>query len=565
MLVIQSLSTMKINMKIVKTLLFSACLFLSISTDAQLNIYAVKFKDKNNSPYSLNRPTEFLTQKSIDRRLHHHIALTTEDLPINPSYKAVISSKGIKIRLDLKWFNTIVVQTTADNVSYMQGLNFVESVESLGPIPSLFQATVKPFFKNESTDNLNFKASQNTGDYGPATDQIEQVKGQLLHNMGFKGQGMTIAVLDAGFRNLYTLAVFDSLRLKGRLKGVHDFTYMPNFLSALDEAHGAEVLSIMAGWLNNVQIGTAPNADYYLLRTEDATSESPVEEYNWAAGAAYADSVGADIISSSLGYSTFDAAYSGHNYSYSNLNGHTTFVTRAAAKAANRGILVVDAAGNEGSNSWQHIIAPADADTLLAVGAVSTLGVAASFTSLGPSFDGRVKPDIAACGLGTTIASPDNNTLLSGNGTSFATPLVAGLCACLWQGNPGATNQDIINALRFTASQSISPDNVLGFGIASFYKAYTLLKKQQNNTGTNKPAYMISANPFTDRLELIITSPSPSGWMVDVYTIQGRLVERYANIASNRPLMIGNKIKSGIYILRIISGSQIAIEKIIKN
>jgi hypothetical protein len=565
MIAINSLSPMKMNMNIIKTLLFSACLLLSIITDAQLNIYVVKFKDKNNSPYSLNRPTEFLTQKSLDRRLHQHIVLTTEDLPINPSYKAVISSKGIKIRLDLKWFNAIVVQATADNVSYMQGLNFVESIESLGPIPSLLQATIKPFFKNESTDNLNFKAVQATGDYGPATAQIEQVKGHLLHNMGLKGQGMTIAVLDAGFRNLNTLAVFDSLRLKGRLKGVHDFTYMPNFLSALDEAHGTEVLSIMAGWLNNVQIGTAPNADYYLLRTEDATSESPVEEYNWAAGAAFADSVGADIISSSLGYSTFDAAYSGHNYSYSNLNGHTTFVTRAAAKAANRGILVVNAAGNEGSNSWQHIIAPADADTLLAIGAVSTLGVAASFTSLGPSFDGRVKPDIAACGLGTTIANPNGNTLISGSGTSFATPLVAGLCACLWQGNPGATNQDIINALRFTASQSISPDNVLGYGIASFYKAYTLLKKQQNNTSKNKPVYMISANPFTERLELIITSPSPSGWMVDVYTVQGKLVERYSNVASNRPLLIGNKIKSGIYILRIISGSQIAIEKIIKN
>jgi subtilisin family serine protease len=552
-------------MKTIKTILLSAFLLLSVITDAQLNIYVVKFRDKNNSPYSINRPTEFLTQKSIDRRLHQHIALTTEDLPLNPSYKAVISSKGIKIRLDLKWFNSIVVQTTTDNVSYMQGLNFVESVESLGPIPSLLQATVKPFFKNESTDNLNFKAAQTTNDYGPATAQIEQVKGQLLHNMGFKGQGMTIAVLDAGFRNLYTLAVFDSLRLKGRLKGVHDFTYMPNFLNALDEAHGTEVLSIMSGWLNNVQIGTAPNADYYLLRTEDATSESPVEEYNWAAGAAYADSVGADIISSSLGYYNFDAAYSGHNYTYSNLNGHTTFVTRAAAKTANRGILVVNAAGNEGSNSWQHIIAPADADTLLAVGAVSTLGVAATFTSLGPSFDGRVKPDIAACGLGTTIANPGSNTLISGNGTSFATPLVAGLCACLWQGNPGATNLDIINALRFTASQSISPDNVLGYGIASFYKAYTLLKKQQNNAGTNKPVYLISANPFPERLELIITSPSTSGWMVDVYTVQGKLVERYANIASNRPLLIGSKIKSGIYILRIISGSQIAIEKIIKN
>ena len=552
-------------MKIVRTLLFSACLFLSISTDAQLNIYAVKFKDKNNSPYSLNRPTEFLTQKSIDRRLHHHIALTTEDLPINPSYKAVISSKGIKIRLDLKWFNSLVVQTTADNVSYMQGLNFVESVESLGPIPSLFQASIKPFFKNESTDNPTFKAAQSPNDYGPATAQIEQVKGQLLHNMGFKGQGMTIAVLDAGFRNLYTLAIFDSLRLNGRLKGVHDFTYMPNFLNASDETHGTEVLSIMAGWLNNVQIGTAPNANYYLLRTEDNLSESPVEEYNWAAGAAYADSVGADIISSSLGYYTFDAAYSGHNYTYNDLNGKTTFVTRAAAKAANRGILVVNAAGNEGSNSWQHIIAPADADTLLAVGAVSTLGVAASFTSLGPSFDGRVKPDIAACGLGTTIANPNGNSLISGNGTSFATPLVAGLCACLWQGNPTATNQDVINALRFTASQSISPDNVLGYGIASFYKAYTLLKKQQNNIGTNKPVYMISSNPFPERLELIITSPSTSGWMVDVYTVQGKLVERYSNVASNRPLLIGNKIKSGIYILRIISGNQIAIEKIIKN
>ena len=552
-------------MNIIKTLLFSLCLLSSMITDAQLNIYVVKFKDKNNSPYSINRPAEFLTQKSLDRRLHQHIALTAEDLPTNPSYKAVISSKGIKIRLDLKWFNSIVVQTTPDNVSYMQGLNFVESVESLGPIPSLLQATVKPFFKNESTDDLNFKSTQTIGDYGPATAQIEQVKGHLLHNMGLKGQGMTIAVLDAGFRNLNTLAVFDSLRLKGRLKGVHDFTYMSNFLSALDEAHGTEVLSIMAGWLNNIQIGTAPNADYYLLRTEDATSESPIEEYNWAAGAAFADSVGADIISSSLGYSTFDAAYSGHNFTYSNLNGHTTFVTRAAAKAANRGILVVNAAGNEGSNSWKHIIAPADADTLLAIGAVSTLGVAASFTSLGPSFDGRVKPDIAACGLGTTIADPNGNTLISGNGTSFATPLVAGLCACLWQGNPGATNQDIINALRFTASQSVSPDNVLGYGIASFYKAYTLLKKQQNSIGKNKPVYMISANPFPDRLELIITSPSPSGWMVDVYTVQGKLVERYANVASNRPLLIGNKIKSGMYILRIIAGNQIAIEKIIKN
>jgi serine protease AprX len=560
-----ALSTIGNKMNYRKLLLLIGFLLTTYIANAQLNLYVVKFRDKNNSPYSISRPTDFLSQKAIDRRQRQHIGLTTEDFPVNPSYKTSISSLGVKIRLELKWFNSIVVQTTSDKIPLIQALTYVESIVSLGPIPSIFQATVKPFFKNERVENPYFKNSTSTADYGSAKAQIEQVNGHLLHNMGLKGQGMTIAVLDAGFSNLYTLAIFDSLRLKGRIKGVHDFTYMPNFLTSLDDTHGSEVLSVLAGWLNNVQIGTAPYADYYLLRTEDASSESPIEEYNWGAGAAYADSVGADIISSSLGYNIFDQAYSAHSYTYNDLNGHTAFVTRAAAKAANRGILVVNAAGNEGGSSWQHIIAPADADTLLAIGAINTQGVAAAFTSLGPSADGRVKPDIAACGWGTILGNPVNNSLISGSGTSFSTPLIAGLCACLWQGNPLVTNLDLINALRFTASQSVTPDNVLGYGIASFYKAYTLLKKQQFNSGVTKPVYLISANPFVDRMELIITSPSTSGWTIEVYTIQGKLVERYANASFNRPLLIANKIKSGVYILRIMSGSQIAIEKIIKN
>ena len=562
---INALRTMKTPNNNMRLILLLGILLFAFIANAQQNLYVVKFKDKSNSPYSINRPLEFLSQKAKDRRERQNIKYTVEDLPVNPSFKTEITGLGIKIRLDLKWFNAIAVQTTSDNIPLLRALSYVESIESLGPIPSILQSMIKPFFKSESIENASTKKSASANDYGLAKAQIEQVNGHLLHKLNLLGQGMTIVVLDAGFRNFYTLAIFDSLRVKGRLKGVHDFTYMPNFLNALDDTHGTEVLSIMAGWLDNKQIGTAPNADYYLIRTEDSMSESPIEEYNWAAGAAYADSVGADIISSSLGYYTFDPAYSVYNHTYSELNGKTTFISRAAAKAAARGILVVNAAGNEGATSWKHIIAPADADSILAIGAVDITGKPASFTSLGPSADGRVKPDIAATGLGTILANPENNSLMSGNGTSFSTPLTAGLCACLWQGIPGATNIDIINALRFTASQSASPDSVLGYGIANFYKAYLLLKKQQNNTSITKPNYLISANPFQNRLELIITSPSTTGWMVDIYTIQGQLVERYLNLSSNRPKLIGNKIKSGVYLLRILSGSQIAIEKIIKN
>ena len=552
-------------MNSMRLILLASILLSAFIVNAQQNLYVVKFKDKNNSPYSVSRPIEFLSQKAIDRRQRQYIKYTAEDLPVNPSYKAGITALGVKIRLDLKWFNTIAIQTTADKIPLLRALSYVASIESLGPIPSLLQSTIKPFFKSESTEYASTKKSASANDYGLARPQIEQVGGHLLHKMNLLGQGMTIAVLDAGFRNLNTLAIFDSLRLKGRLKGVRDFTYMPNFLNKLDDIHGTEVLSIMAGWLDQKQIGTAPNADYYLIRTEDSQSESPIEEYNWAAGAAYADSVGADIISSSLGYYIFDAAYSVYNHTYSELNGKTTFISRAAAKAAARGILVVNAVGNEGAKSWKHIIAPADADSILSIGAVNTQGIAANFTSLGPSFDGRVKPDVVATGVGTILANPENNSLMSGNGTSFATPLTAGLCACLWQGNPGATNTEIINALRLTASQSISPDTILGYGIANFHKAYLLLKKQQKNTSINKPSYLISANPFQERMELIITSLSTSGWMVDIYNIQGKIAERYVNVSPNRPLLIGNKIKSGVYLLRILSGKQIAIEKIIKN
>jgi hypothetical protein len=311
--------------------------------------------------------------------------------------------------------------------------------------------------------------------YGSSYGQLHIHNGEFLHNIGLRGQNMIIGMLDAGFNNYLSVKAFDSVRVNNQILGVYDFVAKDNSVNE-DAAHGMECFSTIGANIPGQFVGTAPKANFYLFRTEDESSEYPIEEHNWVCGAERVDSAGGDVISSSLGYNTFDAPLTALNHSYADMNGNTTMAAIGADLAAKKGILVVNSAGNEGSNSWKYIVTPADGDSVLAVGAVSVNGAVGSFSSYGPSSDKQVKPDVASVGVATVVQFP-NNTIGTNNGTSFACPNMAGLATCLWQGFPEFNNMKIINALRQSGSKASSPDDRVGYGIPDVKKAILILLK----------------------------------------------------------------------------------------
>ncbi len=337
----------------------------------------------------------------------------------------------------------------------------------------------KPFFENESftkianEDIVKGVTSGESYDYGQAFNQINMLNGIPLHDLGYDGAGMTIAVLDAGFLNANVLSAFDSLWLNNQIIGYKDFVspLAPDIFGS--HTHGTSVLSTMGANLPAEMVGTAPKADYWLLRSEDDATEYLIEELNWASAAEYADSVGVDVINSSLVYNTFDDPAQDHTYAY--MDGNTTPITIAADLAASKGILVVNSAGNSGSSSWHYIGAPADGDSVFSIGAVNSSGVYASFSSTGPTYDGRIKPNVVAQGQGSTIISAYSGNVISGNGTSFSSPITAGMVASLWQAHPDKKNTEIMEAIQQSATQALNPDSLLGFGIPDYFAAHTLL------------------------------------------------------------------------------------------
>lgn len=314
----------------------------------------------------------------------------------------------------------------------------------------------------------------NTYDYGNSYQQVHIHEGEYLHNKGLHGENMQIAVLDAGFLQYKTNTAFDSLRKNGQILGERDFVTFDQSVNE-DDAHGMHCLSILSANWPGKMVGTAPKASYWLIRTENASTEYPIEEHNWAVGAEFADSAGTDLISTSLGYTTFDDP--AFNHSYADLYKNTTMVSHAAAIAARKGMIVMVSAGNEGNSSWKYISFPADSDSVCTVGAVSNAGMIAGFSSYG--YPGKIKPNIVSVGLSTVIAGL-NNQPTSGNGTSFSNPNVAGLIACLWQAFPLVNNMKILDAVYRSADKFTAPDNRYGFGIPNFRVAYKLLKKEEN-------------------------------------------------------------------------------------
>jgi serine protease AprX len=460
-------------------LFFLLCPVISFAQQTKYTDYWVQLTDKNNNTYSLSNPLQYLSQRAIDRRQKYGIPIDEKDLPVNPQYVDSILNTGVTILNVSKWLNSVTVTTRdSDAMKKIDAFSFVKkSQPARAPISSGNNK-----FSNENIHQhplLQKPAQLDANYYGLAYDQIHQLNGDYLHNKGFKGQGMIIASLDDGFFNANSMRVFDSLFSSGRVLFTRNFVFpsknvfqgTPNVING---EHGSWTLSTMASNLPDNMVGTCPEASFVLLHTEEDTAENFVETLNWAAGAEVADSIGADVITSSLGYTvlTSDSAL---GFRYSQMNGHTSPASIAATDAADKGILVCVAAGNDGGDTWNFIGSPADADSIISVGAVDLTGILAEFSSRGPSADGRIKPDLDACGLGATIADP-SGYIIGGNGTSFSCPILAGLVTCFLQAHPKLTPQQIIHLLKETASNSSSPNNNYGCGIPNFEAADSVAK-----------------------------------------------------------------------------------------
>jgi hypothetical protein len=476
-----------------KKSLVLACLIIGFSYQGytQFSRYIIRFKDKAGTPYLITDPSRYLSQRSIDRRTKFQIPVDQTDLPVTPAYLDSLRLAGSVTILNVsKWLNQACILTT--DAQALAKINSFSFVLAALPIAARIPGNITPVNKQLTPGNAPFlppaarpQSPADVFDYGLAYPQIHMHNAEFLHNQGFRGEGMRLAIMDAGFYHYQSLPTFDSIRRNNQVLDTWD--YVANEASVdEDHPHGMNCFSTIAANLPGSFIGTAPKSKYYLYRTEDAGSEYPVEEQNFAAAAEKADSLGVDVFSVSLGYNLFDN--SRFNYTYADMDGNTTMITRAADYAAAKGILVVAAAGNDGNGSWKYIAAPADGDSVLSVGAVNANKQPASFSAYGPTSDGRIKPDVAAVGQGAVVANQVTGLPSYNNGTSFACPILAGIATCLWQAFPEVNNMAIIDVLRRSADRFNSPDDRTGYGIPDAKKAFvfllTSLYRQQISVGS---------------------------------------------------------------------------------
>jgi serine protease AprX len=505
--------------------------------------YFVKFSDKNGSIFSTSNPSEFLSAKSILRRTSQNIAINLSDIPVNQNYVSQVQNTGANVIQRSKWLNgVIVVINNATQFNAINNLSFVASNNQINkPLKSIQPDELTTV--SSIVNSQNYKSSS-TYAYGPSLNQITQIGLDCMHNAGFRGNNMLIGVIDSGFEQVNINQVFDSLRNENRIIGTRDIV-SGNSSVYEDHSHGAMVLSCISGNSPGNLIGTAPKSNVYLIRSEDVFSEKIIEEYNWVVAAEVADSIGADIITTSLGYTSFDNP--SQNHTYADLNGRTSVMSIGSTMAARKGIFVLNAAGNEGGGSWGYIAVPADADSIFTVGAVNASGVKAGFSSVGPTSDGRIKPDISTMGEGAYVCSPGYN-FFAGNGTSFACPIMAGAVACLWQANPTKTNFEIMQAIKATSSKSNNPDNQLGWGIPNICAAHQLLSTPTGINQMDKIGFEIFPNPTNGELNIKVDGEIDDVLFTDVL---GKLQFAQYNLNQSFATFNLSELPSGIYFLQL--------------
>lgn len=540
---------MKINTIIISLLLFAGSLF----AQENANVYWIQFTDKANNNYELSQPEQFLSQKSLDRRTNQNISIDTKDLPVSNYYLDSLTNMGIKIRYTSKWLNGAAIQSTdAELIDTIENIGFISEkfiIRELIEFPKSAKAT-----------------KENTLNYGQSENQISMLNGHILHNQGYTGQNMLIAVLDSGFLGVPTLSSFQAMLNENRVIDTRDYVDGDNDVYT-HHNHGRAVLSILAAKEEGSLVGSAPDADYLLLRTEDAGSEQLIEEYNWIAAAEYADSIGADIISVSLGYNVYDNEI--WSYSNDDLDGKTAPISIAATIAASRGILVLTAAGNSGNDPNPKISTPADADSILTIGATNSQGEYASFSSIGYSADGRVKPDIVTQGEATWFQGGDGQ-FGSGNGTSFSTPIASGLAACLWQANPQMSNMEILRAIQESSSQYNNPDEYLGYGLPDFAAANLALKNINYTAFGSEMLTNLYPNPCSNILQLEFYSVDTQKLEISIINMQGQIMYKQQHPVyrtSYNTLRINDvaDFPKGMYILRIQTENMVHTNQFVKH
>lgn len=524
---------------------------MSLSLFAQERYYFVQFKDKDTSVYKLSQPDIYLSTKSIARRKKYGITTNLSDIPVNDTYIKQLLAKGCTWHGVYKWFNGISIIANKDSIDKIISFPFVSHIKEIGKVNVKEDEddSEEELGLNDRVNILESKFSKEARDtnyYGKSYKQNHLIKTEVLHQNGFKGNNILIAVLDAGFARADKITFLKKLFEDNRIISTWDFVEKEENVFDNDH-HGLAVLSCMAANEKNVLVGTAPNAEYLLLRSEDASSEYPIEEYNWAAAAEYADSAGADIINSSLGYTKFDENNYGHKYK--ELNGKTTVVSIAANLAVDKGMMVLNSAGNEGNNLWQNIATPADAEKIIAVGATDETGDYVGFSSVGLTADKRIKPDLADMGEEVNVVSKTGN-IYKGNGTSYSCPILTGATACLLQAYPQLTPAQLKQIMLLSASQYYEADKYLGYGIPDFELASKLAKAYDKDT------LLDVRTLYNKQMHISLYLKQAQKYEISIYApIENKIWSDNLKSKLSGPIRVGikqyKKLKKGVYLLKI--------------
>ena len=526
------------------------CLILLNQVSAQVNRYMVFFESKFESVYTLDNPEAYLSDRAIERRIKYNIPITLQDLPVNALYiNGVNSIDSVNVFYQTKWLNGVLVEANESKVADIEQLEYVREVIFVAPGQRL---------------NLESLNESSTTEYVNQTEEIKELTNAAqndmigageMHDAGFSGQGKMIAVFDAGFIGTNFSPYFTRMYENNQVIAVWDFVENSDNIYRYDD-HGTSVLSTITAYLDEVFVGVAPDAEVILCVTEDVPTEYIIEEYNWLFAAEYADSIGVDIINTSLGYNTFDDP--SMDYTYQDMDGNTAVITQANDIASSKGILCVVSVGNEGDDElWRKMVAPADADSVIAVGAVNEDEEYQTFSSSGPTSDDRIKPEVSALGTGTSIVGW-NGSLTYGSGTSYAAPLVAGLAAGVWQAYPDLNNMEIIELIKKGSTQYNNPDTLIGYGIPDFKAIQSEITSLDDDL--TEKGYKIYPNPVKDHrlfVELAGTGSTSHDIDIQIFDVNGSMVfsHRAEKIKNGGRFELDLKnLTSGIYVLHLYSG-----------